>query len=280
MPAASALPMGERFSPGEALASMARGWWRNALPLVAIGLVVNLPAIAIAVTRARARSYGWAVPVISLTVDLAAAIVGMAALTAAGLEALRGQRVRPAQLVVRGAVASWKLLLSWVRAFRLALAIGLVAALGLWAFWFANQGAYSEAVAVVSALFWLGSFVAFLVTAALTWAWVFPLPAVVLEQRRDGIGEVVRRARELTRGRRVGVLALVALLALIFISATVGGLVFRFSDTLPTLEAAAAPGVIVGLVSSFVDLGPAAAYLLLRREKDGPAADQLGLVFE
>lgn len=249
-----------RASAGAILGTALRAWARNVVPLTAVAIAVELPVLG--VELASRQPFALATPGDKLIQCaawlLAATVSGSAALRAvrgepvrllAALAALRhAPRVLAAHLVAYGTVVAGTVALLASAAVR-------------------TGGPRSEPV--------LAACVGLLLLAcAVLRTLHFPLTAAVLDEQALGPWAVARRARALSAGRRRALLAVV----LVPLAATAGNVL----QAIVTIdEPAPGPGWIVGrravvaLASGLLELLPAAAYVVLRREQEDRSLERV-----
>lgn len=244
-PARTAVPAAPPFSAGGVIGRSLGVWFRNFLPFSIVTLVVHAPVFVLAAIAPPEAGSGWRLADQLLTG--LAGLVATGALAYGVLESLRGGR---AGLGTLFAVGFRKL--GWV--FLTSLGVGLWVLLG-------------TILLVVPGIVWYC-------------ALYVAVPAVVVE---PGIGAsgALARSRELTKGRRWAVLAVVLVVFVVSIATGMlaGGLAATASG-LPHPIPALVVTALTALVSSAGACAAAVAYHDLRVAKEGVATADLVKIFE
>jgi hypothetical protein len=172
------------FSARAALRAATRAWLRNLWPLSATGVLLTLPGLVLELAWPGEPRGGGVRAVLLFVVGMGSGLIEATALTAGGLEALQGRRPGVRWMLRRGAASAWRLLRVSVRAFGWAIgSMALFAALIVVrrdvAFEPRSGPALLWAIAALLAL------AVPLLAVPVSFVRVFPLPAVVLEER-DG----------------------------------------------------------------------------------------------
>lgn len=238
------------FSVGRVISRTFSVWSRNALVFTGVALLINLPAIALAFAGAGLTNRGPASALKPLLENVLA-LVTSGALTAGVLQSLGGERPGIGRLLATGLrKAGWIFLIS--------LGVGLLVGCG-------------TVLLIVPGLIALsGCYVA--------------VPAVVAERDRGGT-DAISRSWELTRGRRMKVLAVALVFALGALAVTFAlGALFGYAATL--LTGGVGQGtmglleILAIVLAGIAQCAPAVTYHDLRVEKEGVSTEQLAAVFE
>jgi hypothetical protein len=272
-------PDARPFSAAAALRDALRAWGRNPWTLSGATLITALPGVIVELSWPATSPESGLRLALGQLLSVASSLVATTALAAGGLAALRGGRPELGAILRRGVASAWRLLLVSVRAFPLG-AVAALAFLAAMSFLASPaQGQRPTGWFLAAGVMVLLACLVLVVGAPLFLVRAFPLPAVLLEEPGYADAELIRRARDLTQGRRWRVLALLlpAVLVMAAMLASYLLLVQRGRVELPSWTVAAT--LIDALVWAPVQILPAAAYLHLAHGEGGPAAE-LGRVFD
>ncbi len=242
-PAVSARP--PELSAGSVIGRSFSVWFRNFVPFSIVTIVVYLPVIALAALTPLEERPAWSAA--DRILSGLANLVVSGALTYGVLRALRGQPVGAGTLLGTG----FKKIAS---VFGASFRVGLYLILGTLLF-------------VVPAIIWYcGLYVA--------------IPAAVVED--PGSADALKRSRELTKGHRWSIFAvvLVVLLVTVLVAALAGVAVALLAPIVPAPIPTVLAAGILALVSALGACASAVAYNDLRLAKEGVATEDLVKVFE
>lgn len=236
-----------------------RAWTRSFVPLTLLAAMVGLPVTLVELEN----RIDLSMTLPGLLAHPLAWLLGTTVMTAASLRAIREEpfRLRPALAAVRN--GGGRLLSAHAVAYGWAAAGWLVWA----AFSIVLPPRGGEGVMQASA-------VALLVLGIVLGTRVFPLSAVVLAEPQLDAAPAARRARALTAGRRWAIF-LVLLVPVLVTAVNVAWMVVGPTDVRHSVPWILGRRTAIALASGFLELLPAAAYALLRREKDPPTLAQI-----
>ncbi len=244
---------GPDFSIGTALRLSFVAWFRNLIPFTVLTAILYLPLLGWVIVATRGAPEAAELSRLSLLLPLGVFLINSlltGTVTYGVVMDLRGERASLASSLGVGVRRALPILgvsvLMW-----LAIGVGMLA------------------------LFVPGLIVMYMLFVA--------IPASVVE--RPGLVGALRRSRELTKGNRWGLVGL-SMLSGIPIAVTTFGLQRAMLGDPATASASqwtpylfAELGRMV-LVAPYAAVLPAIAYFLLRQEKEGTSARQLGSIFE
>lgn len=245
-PVPAAAPLAPGFSAGAVIGRSFSVWLANFVPFSIVTLVVYVPVLALAAFMPDEGGPAWNIA--DRLLSGLAGLVVTGALTYGVLESLRGGRASAGALFGTGFRQMGTV---FVVSFRV----------GLWMI--------------------LGTLL--LVVPALVWycALFVAVPAAVVETKLPGSADALRRSRELTKGSRWGILAVVLVVAVVTIASVgVAGLLAAFVPALPQPVSVVFATAIVALASTLGACASAVAYHDLRLAKEGVSTADLVKVFE
>lgn len=241
------------------LGTALRAWARNLVPLTLVALAVELPLTLVELARRKS----FAIATLGDTLAQSAAwLLAVTVMTAASLRAARGERVRLVEALAAVRAAP-RVLAAHLAAYGVVIAGATSLRL---------YGRYPSVIVPYSDDLLAGGIIAVVLACVVLRTLVFPLTAVTLEEPGLGPAAAARRARALTAGRRLAVF-LVLLVPLAAFTGNFFGTVSKVLDPAPSPEWIVGRRLVVAFASSFLELLPAAAYVLLRREKEGSLAE-------
>jgi hypothetical protein len=283
-----------QFSVGGVIGASISIVLRNILKFLAIGFLMAIPTILLAVALFGSLPVSYAelqsgvkldFTEISATTKVLFALVFVvgflsyfviqAAINYAAFQSLRGERVGIGACLARGLAAMPRLVIACIVLllfmFLIAIAVGIVIALLVAGIGVASGSlGASTGMSILSAVFFLAVFVFLFVI----W-WVF-VPAIVAENA--GPVGCFKRSRQLTKGHRWGILGI---LVLVFVANILSSIVMQLLARvgLPTVV-----GVLNGVLSLFfaalTSVLAAVGYYSLRAEKEGFGISDLAGVFD
>jgi hypothetical protein len=234
------------FSAGAVIGRSFSAWLANFVPFSIVTLVVYVPVLVLAAFMPDEAGPGWSLADRLLTG--LAGLVATGALTYGVLESLRGGRV----------------------------SVGVLFGTG-----FRQMGAVFAVSFRVGLWMILGTVL--LVVPALVWycALFVAVPAVVVEAKLSSSADALTRSRELTKGSRWGIFAVVLVVFVVTVAAvTVAGALAAFAQALPQPVPVVIATAIVALASTLGACASAVAYHDLRLAKEGVSTAELVKVFE
>ncbi len=244
-PSAALDPGAVAFSAGRVIGRSFSVWLRNFVPFSIVTLVVHLPVLALAAAMPPGGGPGWNAA--DNLLSGLARLVAIGALAYGVLESLHGERPSIGALFRTG----FRKLGS---VFAVSFRVGL----------------------------WLLLGVVLLVVPALVWycALFVAVPAIVVENERDS-AEALQRSRDLTRGHRWAILAVVLVMFVVSVAGVLlAGALSVALRSLPQPAPTLAAVAVIALASTVGACAPAVAYHDLRLAKEGVSTADLVKVFE
>jgi hypothetical protein len=239
-------PTAPAFSAGRVIGRSFSIWFANFVPFSAVTITLFLPVIVLADLAPAERGPGW--NLLDLLFSSLARFVVSGALTLGVLKALRGERAPVGALFATGFRTMGSV-------FAVSFRVGLWLLLG-------------TVLLVVPAFVWYCAlFVA--------------VPAAVVEPSLRSSADALERSRQLTKGNRWGILAILIVVlgvtVTIVVAATALGVL---ASVFPRSVLVVANATIIALASSFGACTTAVAYNDLRVSKEGVSTEDLVKIFE
>jgi hypothetical protein len=246
---------GAQFSIGRVISTSLAVFGRNLVPFLVLAFIIGIPYLVVTFMAASSLDLAvieqtgqlppgfWGMILVSSIIFMLTYSLTQATIIYGTVQDLRGQRAPLGDCIARGFSSMGRVLIAALLA-SIAIGIGMM-------------------LLVVPGLFLL-----------LIW-WVLT-PVLVVENA--GIGQAFSRSRELTRGHRWKILAI---LLIVGVAQWLVGLVLGLAGAaLGTMAAQVLNAVVLLFFSAFACVLAAVGYYLLRAEKEGIVIDDLARVFD